>query len=137
MKLGVFSTRSPHRPNRMGISVVKFVRIAEKGDSVHLFVSGVDLVDETPIFDIKPYIPYADSVDAIAPLFETAPEKYQVKWKCESPKEKKLIEETIGLDPRPGHQKDENTEYGMSVAGLNVRFRKSEEVFEILQVTSL
>ena len=68
LKLGVFATRSPHRPNRMGLSVVKFLKIEERKDFVHLFVSGVDLVDGTPILDIKPYIPHYDSVpDARVP----------------------------------------------------------------------
>ncbi len=136
MKLGVFATRSPHRPNRLGLSVVKFEKIEERGDGIHLFVSGVDLVDGTPILDIKPYIPYADRVEAKADLFPNAPEKYQVVWKCEAPLEKKLIEETIALDPRPGHQKDEAAEYGVTIAGFNVRFRKAEEHFEIFMIES-
>lgn len=137
MKLGVFATRSPHRPNCLGLSVVKFEKIEEKGDSIHLFVSGVDLVDGTPILDIKPYIPYADKVDAKAPLFEHAPEKYKVLWKCDPPKEMKLIEDVIALDPRPGHQKDETAEYGVTVAGFNIRFRKVEEHFEIFMIESI
>jgi tRNA-Thr(GGU) m(6)t(6)A37 methyltransferase TsaA len=134
MKLGVFATRSPHRPNRLGLSVVKFEKLEERGDSIHLFVSGVDLVDGTPILDIKPYIPYADSVNAKAPLFENAPEKLKVIWKCDPPKEKKLIEDVIALDPRPGHQRDEAADYGVTVAGFNIRFRKVEEHFEIFMI---
>ena len=138
MKLGVFATRSPHRPNRLGLSVVKFLRVEEKSDSVHLFVSGVDLVDGTPILDIKPYIPYADSVpEAKASLFDSPPSKAPVVWKCDPPAQRKLIEEIIALDPRPGHQKDEAAEYGVSIAGLNVRFRKVAEQFEIFMIESI
>ena len=134
LKLGVFATRSPHRPNRLGLSVVRFLRLEEKGNSIHLFVGGVDLVDGTPILDIKPYIPYADSVvDATADLFE-APEKSKVIWKCNPPPEKKLIEDVIALDPRPGHQKDDNSVYGVTIHGHNVRFQKSQDGFEILEV---
>jgi tRNA-Thr(GGU) m(6)t(6)A37 methyltransferase TsaA len=134
MKLGVFATRSPHRPNRLGLSVVNFVKLEERSENVHLFVSGVDLVNGSPIFDIKPYIPYADSVTATATLFTTPPEKTSVTWKCDPPMEKKLIEETISLDPRPGHQKEDLSEYGVTLNGMNVRFRKTEETIEILEV---
>ncbi len=139
MKLGVFATRSPHRPNRLGLSVVKFLKIEERKDSIHLFVSGVDLVDGTPILDIKPYIPYADSVNAKATLFAEAPEKKSVVWKCEctlNDTEKKLIEEVIALDPRPGHQKEDNASFGMTIMGSNIRFALSGENFEILEVKS-
>lgn len=134
MKLGVFATRSPHRPNRLGLSVVKFVKIEERKDSIHLFVSGVDMVDGTPILDIKPYIPYADSVIATAPLFAEAPEKKNVVWKCNAPAEMKLIEEIISLDPRPGHQKDEDSSYGVTLNNLNIRFQMVNNQFEILEV---
>ncbi|MES2528805.1 MAG: tRNA (N6-threonylcarbamoyladenosine(37)-N6)-methyltransferase TrmO [Bdellovibrionota bacterium] len=134
MKLGVFATRSPHRPNRMGLSVVKFLKIEEKKDSVHLFVSGVDLVDGTPILDIKPYIPYADSVDATAPLFPEAPPKIPVVWKCSIPPEKNMVEEIVSLDPRPGHQKNETTSYGLTLNDLNIRFQMAGDQFEILEV---
>ena len=138
LKLGVFSTRSPHRPNRLGLSVVKFLKLEEKGDSIHLFVGGVDMVNGTPILDIKPYVPYADSVlEATAVLFESAPLRVPVVWKCDPPPQRKLIEEVISLDPRPGHQKDDASEYGVSVSGLNVRFRKAEEQFEIFMIESL
>lgn len=135
MKLGVFATRSPHRPNRLGLSVVKFLRIEERSDSIHLFVSGVDLVDGTPILDIKPYIPYADSVKATATLFDSPPEKVNVIWKCEAPTDKVLIENVIALDPRPGHQKEEISEYGVTVGTVNIRFRKIGKEVEILKVT--
>jgi len=135
MKFGVFSTRSPHRPSRLGLSVVKFVSLEDKNGEIRLVVSGVDLVSGTPIFDIKPYIPYADSIsEARAPLFENPPEKTPVLWKCDPPPEKKLIEETIALDPRPGHQKDDNSSYGVTLSQLNIRFRKAQDGFEILEV---
>lgn len=138
MKLGVFSTRSPHRPNRMGLSVVKFLKLDVREDSIHLFVTGVDLVDGTPILDIKPYVPYADSIpEAKAFPFATAPERVKVVWKCDPPIERRMIEEIISLDPRPGHQKDDASEYGVSISGFNVRFRKAEDYFEIFMIESL
>lgn len=134
MKLGVFATRSPHRPNRLGLSAVKFLKLEERSDAIHLFVSGVDLVDGTPIIDIKPYIPYADSVSATATLFSSVPERTNVIWKCEPPAEKNLIENIIGLDPRPGHQKNDPSEYGVTIGGVNVRFRSGEDALEIFEV---
>lgn len=135
IKLGVFSTRSPHRPNRLGLSVVRFLKLEEKTNSIHLFVGGVDLVSGTPILDIKPYIPYADSVSgARAELFDSPPERSNVIWKCTPPPEKKLIEDIVALDPRPGHQKEDNSSYGVTINGLNVRFQKAQDGFEILEV---
>jgi tRNA-Thr(GGU) m(6)t(6)A37 methyltransferase TsaA len=134
-KFGVFATRSPHRPNRLGLSVVKFERVEVKDKEIILHVSGVDLVDGTPIFDIKPYIPYADKIEAATAVhFSEAPAKLPVVWQTEIPTEKKLIEEVIALDPRPGQDHASNEEYGVSIAGLNVRFKKVGEEFVILKV---
>src|SRR5690606_32248607 len=102
-KLGVFATRSPHRPNRLGLSVVEFQNLEVTSSEIILHVKGVDLVSGTPILDIKPYVPYADKIDhAQAPNFNEAPEKKAVIWQCEKPFHAGLIEEVIALDPRPG-----------------------------------
>ncbi len=137
LKLGVFATRSPHRPNRLGLSLVKFDRLEVTEREVILWVRGVDLVNGTPILDIKPYVPYADSVEARSPFLE-APTVYQVRWECESVEEADLIEKVIALDPRPNQGRGSNdAEFGMSVAGLNVRFRFSVDHFKIIAVTRL
>lgn len=137
-KLGVFATRSPHRPNRLGLSVVKFDHLEMSDKEVHLWVSGVDLVNGTPILDIKPYVPYVDSVPvASAQMFIEAPPTNPVIWSCShelSDDIKQLIEKVIGLDPRPGHQKEDLSEYGVSIAGHNVRFKKDGSGFVILEV---
>jgi tRNA (adenine37-N6)-methyltransferase len=131
-KLGVFATRSPHRPNRIGMSVVKFENLKEERDEVILTVSGLDLVNGTPILDIKPYIPYADCLsDAYAQDFSVAPSIQRVNWSCQAPPEKNLIEKVIALDPRPGQDRQSQDEYAMSLAGWNVRFRWSEEGFVV------
>lgn len=129
-KLGVFATRSPHRPNRLGLSVVKFEKIEYLENEIRLEVSGVDLVDGTPILDIKPYVPYTDHVDADSP-FEKQ-EYFSVKWNCEKVSESALIEKVISLDPRPQHDNDSQEEYGVSIAGYNVRFRYLVTHFEIV-----
>jgi tRNA (adenine37-N6)-methyltransferase len=132
-KLGVFATRSPHRPNRLGLSVVRFEKL-EITDVVTLHVSGVDLVSGTPIFDIKPYVPYVDSIRATS-IFER-PVTRSVLWNCQRPEEAPLIEKVIGLDPRPGHDKSAD-EFAISIAGLNVRFREIDGVLTILRCDKL
>lgn len=136
-KWGVFATRSPHRPNHLGQSVVKFKSIVYAEKKIVLTVEGVDLLNGTPIFDIKPYIPYADSFpEASALHFETKPPMKVVKWESEwelDDQVKSLIEKVIGLDPRPGF--DQNTSFGVSVAGYNVRFKFIEEEFVIEKVS--
>lgn len=135
-KMGVFATRSPHRPNRLGLSVVKFEGWEETDKEIILHVSGVDLVSGTPIFDIKPYVPYVDSIPEARSPFSVAPEFHPVKWDCEfEGKERSLIEKVISLDPRPAHQRDEADEYGVSVAGYNIKFKNTKEGLMILKVS--
>jgi tRNA-Thr(GGU) m(6)t(6)A37 methyltransferase TsaA len=134
-KFGVFATRSPHRPNRLGISVVRFESIKIEENEVVLTVSGVDLVDKTPIYDVKPYIPYVDAhPEAWAKDFTQPPNLVKVVWKAKAPLEKSLIEKVVGLDPRPGQNKDSLEEYGVSVAGWNVRFKKENDEFIIFKI---
>jgi len=134
-KMGVFATRSPHRPNKLGLSVVKFESILYRENEIVLEVSGVDLADGTPIYDIKPYVPYTDCVDAKSP-FEKQ-ESFAVKWNCEKVSEAALIEKIIALDPRPQHDKNSEEEYGVSIAGFNVRFRFLVSHFEIVSAVRI
>lgn len=138
-KWGVFASRSPHRPNHMGMSVVKFKSIDYGASKIVLTVEGVDLVSGTPILDIKPYIAYTDAYpDAISGSFQERPEFKPVKWKCDFEGEtstRVLIEKVIALDPRPGF--DQDNSFGISVAGYNVRFRMENGVFLILEVSEL
>jgi tRNA-Thr(GGU) m(6)t(6)A37 methyltransferase TsaA len=133
-KVGVFATRSPHRPNRIGLSLVKFKSIEILDSRIRLVVQGVDLVDGTPIIDIKPYLPYVESVShAISLGFEEAPQKKEVLWKCKKPESFELIQKVLELDPRPQHEKVDK-EYGVSIAGLNVKFRYSNNQFIIEKI---
>ena len=84
-KKGVFATRSPHRPNRIGMSVVKFEKLEITHHEVILTVSGVDLLDGTPILDIKPYLPYADAVMEAKAQDFLQPERLTVEWQCPKP----------------------------------------------------
>lgn len=138
LKLGVFATRTPHRPNRLGLSVVKFDRLEILKSEIVLWVQGVDLVNETPIFDIKPYIPYCDSrPEAEAKLFFEAPTRTKVIWKCECVQldMKSFIENVICLDPRPSQDKANSDSYGVSLAGYNVRFFFDGTKFLITEMT--
>ncbi len=129
-KMGVYATRSPHRPNRIGMSVVEFDCLEVLENEIVLRVKGVDLVNETPIFDIKPYVPYTDNVIASSPFME-APVFFPVKWLCEAV-EKELIEKVIALDPRPAQDKASYDIFGLTLAGYNIQFRFADTHFEIL-----
>ena len=141
-RMGVFATRSPFRPNNLGLSCVRFLGLEETkefGTVIH--VGGADLMDGTPIFDIKPYIPYADckpealngftggtegvllEVDFPAPLLELLPQEKQ--------------QAAIGIlahDPRPSYQKDAKRIYGVSFAGFDIRFTVEDCILTVQEV---
>ncbi len=129
-KVGVFASRSPFRPNPIGLSCVKLEKIdQDHKEGPVLKLSGVDLVDGTPILDIKPYIPYADSLPNAASGFaQEAPERLAITWADSADAElpsstRKLIEHTLACDPRPAYrQHDHEREYGCLIDGYNVRW---------------
>ena len=141
-RMGVFATRSPFRPNPIGLSSVRLDRVeltAEYGPII--YVRGADLVDGTPIFDIKPYIPYADSHPnavggfASAPAGETLtviipPE--QLKKVPESRHE--ALRGVLAQDPRPHYQNDPERVYGFQFAGLEVRFSVAEQTLTVREI---
>ena len=139
-KVGVFASRSPFRPNPIGLSLVRLERIEvteDQGCVIH--VSGVDLVNGTPLLDIKPYIPYCDSVNHVSEVTNDhvrsgyvsgPPEKMSVMWDDGSDAGldldlKNLITETVAVDPRPAYHSDDRV-YGCLVAGVNVRWQVIE-----------
>ncbi|WP_435892847.1 tRNA (N6-threonylcarbamoyladenosine(37)-N6)-methyltransferase TrmO [Oceaniferula spumae] len=128
-RIGVFASRSPFRPNPIGLSVVRLDEIdLDHPDGPVLKLRGVDLVDGTPILDIKPYIPYADSLpDAVGGYVTGAPESLTVVWKAEndavSSDTSSLITATLAMDPRPAYKSaDSEREYGCVIEGWNVRW---------------
>jgi tRNA (adenine37-N6)-methyltransferase len=128
---GVFATRSPFRPNRLTLSVVKLDRVElEGGMAPRLFVSGVDLVDGTPVLDIKPYIRYADSIpDALSGFADAVPATVPVIWECESrvPDEARIIiDQSLALQPQPAYHEESNREYATEIAGWRVRWAATE-----------
>ena len=142
--MGVFATRSPFRPNPLGLSCVKLESIefsTNEGPVIH--VCGADLMDGTPIYDIKPYIRYADSrPDALCGyvdlLHEAGLEVYCPDEVCSVVKDKAKLQaliETLKLDPRPSYHNDPDRVYGMSFSGYNVRFRVSEGILYVMEIT--
>jgi len=134
-KMGVFATRSPFRPNGLGLSSVQLERIEwETNEGPVIHVLGADLMDGTPIFDIKPYIVYADChvgarsgfVDrtSIARLEVHIPESFQAIF---PPEILQTLYEVLALDPRPHYQDDPQKVYGMPFMGRDVRFTVSSE----------
>ena len=141
--VGVFATRSPFRPNPIGLSSVRLrqVQITPKGPVLH--VSGADLRDGTAILDIKPYLPYTDSHEGAAAGFTDIDgvKSHSLKVELPSdlaeriPREKReALQGLLSQDPRPSYQKDENRIYGISYAGFNVRFRVAEDTAIVTEI---
>lgn len=129
-RVGVFATRSPFRPNALGLSCVRLEAIeTDKQHGVVLLVSGVDLMNGTPIFDIKPYIPYADCIPEATEGFAPKPEEalevfFEEGTEAAVPGEKKeALKAILSCDPRPRYQNDPERIYGMEFAGMDIHFR--------------
>ena len=144
--LGVFATRSPFRPNPLGLSCVKIDGIdlfTEEGPVIT--VKGADLMDGTPIYDIKPYIRYADSrQQAVCGYVDTLAERSlkvvfpsELSEKIEDTSIIPSLVETLRLDPRPSYHDDPERVYGLSFAGLNVKFRVNGPVLTVEDVQPL
>jgi tRNA-Thr(GGU) m(6)t(6)A37 methyltransferase TsaA len=136
--IGVFASRSPFRPNHLGLSVLRLLRTEYANKSLHVHVGGLDLLDGTPVYDIKPYVPYADNIeDASGGFAADAPQpRLPVIFSTEAqitlqntPQWRDLIEQTLRLDPRPAYQRGQTTErrYGMRIADLDVRWRMDDD----------
>ena len=145
-QMGVFATRSPFRPNPLGLSCVKVASIDLAGpEGPTITVTGADLMDGTPIYDIKPYIRYADArpeavcgyVDGLSDckLRVVLPTEY-----ADRIEDRQIIPaliETLSLDPRPSYHNDPDRVYGMSFSGYNVRFKVADDVLTIIDITDL
>ena len=144
IRKGVFATRSPFRPNPIGLSAVKLEKVdihPELGPVLH--VSGADLMDGTPIYDIKPYIPYADCIPDAKGGFtrETDNSLLEVIFPENLleiiPFEKqKAVMQILAFDPRPSYQEDDERIYGVEFAGFDVRFRVAGKVLKVVEVVS-
>ena len=145
-RVGVFASRSPFRPNRLGLSSVKIAAI-DAGRGV-IRVLGADLADGTPIYDIKPYVPYADSHPGARGGFtdSTAWQPLEVVFDCNVPADWQAggesgaahpvdaLREILSQDPRPQYQEDPLREYGLLFEGRNVRFRVSDGILTVVSI---
>ena len=141
-RMGVFATRSPFRPNALGLSSVRLLGTEdtkEYGTVIH--VAGADLMDGTPIFDIKPYIPYGDChPDATGGFTDSADDFLlnvnfpdELLQKIPQNKRQALIG-VLSHDPRPSYQKDSDRIYGLSFAGFDIRFSVAEKILTVCDV---
>ena len=144
-RMGVFATRSPFRPNALGLSCVKIIGIEQASDNgTVIHVAGADLMDGTPIFDIKPYIPYGDChPEALGGFTSTAGDfLLQVDFPQELldllPKDKQEAAlELLSHDPRPSYQAQADRIYGLSFAGFDIRFTVCDKILTVIEVNKL
>ncbi len=142
--IGIFATRSPFRPNPLGLSCVELLSIdTDPANGPVIYVAGADLMDGTPIYDIKPYIKYADShPDARCGYTEQLKEnQLEVVFPQELREkigEQQIIAsliEVLQLDPRPSYHNNPNREYGISFAGYNIRFTVDGNILKVIDIT--
>ena len=139
-RVGVFATRSPFRPNPIGLSSVKLERVEqhpELGPVLHL--SGADLMDGTPILDIKPYLPHVDSHAEALGSFTEKTKEYFIP--VEIPDEllekipadrREALKKVLEQDPRPSYQNSEERVYGLSFAGMEIKFQVKDQVLHVV-----
>ena len=143
MRMGVFATRSPFRPNSLGLSCVRLLGVEETREfGTVLHVGGADLMDGTPIFDIKPYIPYSDAHPEALGGFTDRADDFLLKVDFPETLLKKIPPEkqnaVIGVlehDPRPTYQNDPERTYGLTFSGYNIRFQVKNGILTVTEVT--
>ncbi|MFB9217516.1 tRNA (N6-threonylcarbamoyladenosine(37)-N6)-methyltransferase TrmO [Vibrio sinaloensis] len=146
-RIGVFASRSTFRPNGIGMSAVEVKGISKQGDQIYVDLGNVDLVDGTPIIDIKPYIPYSDSVpEAQGGYADDEPETSQVDFsalslatlakRCDTDYVKTVIEQVLAQDPRPAYKKNkpDDKEYAVNLFDLNVKFTVSDNLITVTTI---
>lgn len=148
-RVGVFASRSPFRPNSLGISVVKYLDHQRLDNKTEIRVGGIDLLDKTPILDIKPYIPYVDAISNAAGGYaeKKPPQKFEVLFSQETanqlskysqryPQLKDLIVQILALDPRPSWRVRDNDckQYGMTLYDLNIKWRAEKDHIAVIGI---
>ena len=142
VRLGVFATRSPFRPNPLGLSCVRLVEVRQdRALGPVLVVAGADLMDGTPIYDVKPYLPYADCKPDAVGGFAAQPKGADLTVECPPalldrvPEDKRAaLVAVLAQDPRPQYQDDPERVYGMAFAGLEVKFRVAGERLTVTEI---
>lgn len=141
-RMGVFATRSPFRPNAVGLSSVRLESVelyTDRGPILH--VSGADLMDGTPIYDIKPYLAFADSHPEATGGFTDRTKEYALEVEISgeiiqkvNPNKREALKAVLAHDPRPSYQNDPERVYGMEFAGYEVKFRVAEGVLSVIDI---
>lgn len=141
-RIGVFATRSPHRPNPLGLSSVRLREVRhEENNGLVLLVSGVDMMNGTPIYDIKPYLPYVDSHPEASGSFAEQHKEYKLevcfpqKWLEQIPENRReALLGALANDPRPAYQNDPQRIYGLLYADFDVRFSVCDGVLTVCEI---
>ena len=141
-RMGVFATRSPFRPNHLGLSCVRLLSVEQTdSDGTVIRVAGADLMDGTPIVDIKPYIPYADSHSDAKGGFTDGASDYILNVEFPAhlltiqPQDKQSAAVAVlSHDPRPSYQKDSDRVYGLTFGGFDIRFQVKDEILTVVDV---
>lgn len=144
-RMGVFATRSPFRPNAIGLSSVEIDHVEQHPQlGPVIWVRGADLMNGTPLFDIKPYVPYADCHPDARGGFAMGPEGGTVQVECAEawlsllPEGKRqALLDVLAQDPRPGYQHDAGRVYGISFAGFDVRFTVADGVLKVRDIARI
>lgn len=133
-RVGVFATRSPYRPNPLGLSSVRLEQIVDTKEGTVLYVSGVDMLNGTPIYDVKPYLAYVDSHPEAKDGFAGETKAYALEVEFSekvrqllTKEQEVLLKELLSQDPRPAYQRAEDRIYGMSFAEFELQFRVQED----------
>lgn len=146
-RIGVFASRSTYRPNGLGLSVVKLEGVDfERPDGPVLLLGGVDLIDGTPVYDIKPYLAYSDALpDAVSGYAPDAPARMRVEiseaaagdFEKLPERSRQVIREVLSLDPRPPTAADPHRVFGAELCGRNVRFQVAESICVVVAVDEI
>lgn len=143
-RVGVFATRSPFRPNSIGLSCVKLKEVKKTAEGMVLIVSGADLMDGTPIYDIKPYIPYADCHPEAVGGFAEEKKDYSLTVECDesilsllSEDKREVLLRILAQDPRPQYIEDPQRIYGFEFANFEVKFSVSENTLYVKSIDKL
>lgn len=140
-RIGVFASRSPFRPNNLALSCVKLKKVINTGGKISLIIGGADMLDGSPVYDIKPYIAYTDCVTDAKSGFAQIQKDHSLKVSGKSellellPQEKRrALIKILADDPRPAYQNDESRIYGFEYAGYEIKFLVKGETLEITDI---
>ncbi len=143
-RVGVFATRSPFRPNNIGLSCVKLKEVKKISEGMVLVVEGADLMDGTPIYDIKPYIPYADCHPEAMGGFAQEKKDYALKVECDEnllalleENKRNTLLQILAQDPRPQYIEDKDRIYGFEFAGFEIKFTVDKDALYVKSIDKL